>query len=248
VWQGIYEELRDRNFVFLAVALDTAGAAAAGSFARAEGSGPLGPIIQRIMGWSDALWGRSARPTYPILLDEKHIVAERYDMTNVPTTVWIDEEGRIVRPPETAGAGDTVRHIDLTTFTIPDDVAARGQAGRSRYVDAVRDWVHNGGASRFVLSPDAVAARSRGPDDAAARAHACFQLAGWLYRHGRAEAARPWFEEAVRLRPEAWTFRRQMLAVATPGAIGNLAAGPEYWQAVRSFGERPYYEPPDLPD
>lgn len=248
MWQGIYEELRDHGFVILAIALDTAGEAAAGAFARAGDAGALGPLAKRIMGWSDALWARAGRPTYPCLLDVQHGVAELYDITNVPMAVWIDEEGRIVRPPETAGAFDVVRHIDVTTFGIPDEVARQGEDARTRYVDAVRDWVRKGPRSRFALPPEEIARRSRGPGDAAARAQACFQLAAWLWRHGDADAARPYFEEAVRLRPESWTFRRQKLAVADAAAIGNFAAGPEYWEAVQALGDRPYYAPPDLGD
>jgi len=246
VWQGIYEELRDQGFVILAIALDTAGEAAAGAFARAGDAGALGPLAKRIMGWSDALWARAGRPTYPCLLDAQHAVAELYDITNVPMAVWIDEEGRIARLPETAGAFDVVKQIDVKTFSIPDEAARRGEEARSRYVEAVRDWVRHGRRSRYVLSPEEIARRSHGPGEAAARAQACFQLAAWLWRRGDAEAARPLFEEAVRLRPESWTFRRQKLAVADAAAIGNFAAGPEYWEAVQALGDQPYYEPPDL--
>jgi hypothetical protein len=41
----------------------------------------------------------AAKPGYPVLLDERHVVAERYGTRNVPAGVWIVEEGRMVRGP-----------------------------------------------------------------------------------------------------------------------------------------------------
>ena len=40
-------------------------------------------------------WIKAAKPTYPCLIDRRHLVAELYDMVNVPTAVWIDERGKI---------------------------------------------------------------------------------------------------------------------------------------------------------
>jgi alkyl hydroperoxide reductase subunit AhpC len=60
VWQALYEELYDRNFIVLSVALDSGGAS------------------------TTAPWIRAAKPTYPCLIDERHLVAELYGMVNVP--------------------------------------------------------------------------------------------------------------------------------------------------------------------
>ena len=35
-------------------------------------------------------------------MDENHTISALYNMVNVPTGVWINEDGIIVRPPETA--------------------------------------------------------------------------------------------------------------------------------------------------
>ena len=59
-------------------------------------------------------------------------------MVNVPTAVWIDERGHIVRPNEVAYADNrfkNLHHLDAAP-----------------YLDAVRDWVKNGSHSRFVLN------------------------------------------------------------------------------------------------
>ncbi|MGH7823430.1 MAG: hypothetical protein ACREQ9_27020, partial [Candidatus Binatia bacterium] len=71
------------------------------------------------MGWDRSLSERAATPTYPCLIDRDHVVAELYGMVNVPMAAWIDEEGRIVRPAEPAGASDSFRAMNPQTFEIP---------------------------------------------------------------------------------------------------------------------------------
>jgi len=227
--------------VILGVSLDTAGERAAGSFARSAEAGPLARNLPAGV--------KLARATYPLLRDEQHVVAQLYGITNVPVAVWIDERGRIVRPPEPAGSYDVVKHIDVKTFAIPEEITRRASQVRSTYFDAVRDWVKNGEKSRFALSPAEVARRARGIGDAAARGHACFALGAWLWRNGQRDASKRWLEEAVAAQPENWAFRRQKIALADDAAIGNFAATPEFWGAVQKTaeaGER-YYDLIDMP-
>ena len=71
-------------------------------------------------------WIEQAKAEYWCLIDAEHHVAELYGMVNVPQAVWIDEAGRIVRPPENAGSTDHFRMMDLTTRTLaPEHQAAR---------------------------------------------------------------------------------------------------------------------------
>jgi len=241
VWQAIYEELKDRGFVVLAVSLDTAGDRAAAPFTCATDPGPFAANIPAGM--------KLGKPTFPILRDEQHVVAELYEINNVPMAVWIDEHGRVVRPAESAGSYDVVKHIDLATFAIPEEITKRAAAVRQTYFDAVRDWVKNGAKSRFALSPDEVARRAPGASEKSARGHACFALGAWLWRHGQAAASRRWLEEAVSLDPDNWAFRRQKIAVENDAAIGNYAATPEFWENVRRVaaeGKR-YYDRIDMP-
>jgi hypothetical protein len=103
--------------------------------------------LRDIMGWGSDLCAKAAPPTYPCLIDERHIVAQLYNMTNVPMAVWIDEQGHIVRPVEPTGASDGFRKMDRTTFSMPAELAEQGRVARMSYVDAVRDWVKNRNAS-----------------------------------------------------------------------------------------------------
>lgn len=76
VWQQVYEELDDPNFVLICVAEDTGGEAVAG------------PIFD------------AAQPTYIQVIDENHTVSTAFNWINVPSAAWIDETGRIVRIDE----------------------------------------------------------------------------------------------------------------------------------------------------
>jgi len=223
------------------VSLDTAGERAAASFTRSAEAGPLARNLPPGV--------KLSRPNYPLLRDEQHVVAQLYDITNVPMAVWIDESGRVVRPAEPAGTYDVVKHIDTKTFAIPEEITKRAAQVRATYFDAVRDWVKNGAKSRFALSAEDVAKRTHERGETAARGQACFALGAWLWRNGKREASTRWFEEAVAAQPDNWAFRRQKIAVADDAAIGNFAATPEFWQAVQATaaaGKR-YYDLIEMP-
>ncbi len=143
--------------------------------------------------------GQSATPTYPCLIDERHVVAERYGMVNVPTAVWIDEDGFMARPPEPAGASDMFRGMDRQTFEVPSDAAEAGKRTKSFYVEALCDWIERGKQSRHALPPEEVRRRLRGLSRDDSTAAASFRLALWLSKHGEREAAAKHFETAVRL-------------------------------------------------
>jgi len=242
VWQSIYEELKDKNFVIISVAFDTGGVAAVKDWIRPAAPAQLPKELLDIMGWEESVCGRAGTPTYPCLIDEKHIVAELYNMVNVPTAVWIDETGRIVRPAEPAGASDGFRTMDRTTFQMSVEIAAAGKRTRSSYVEALRDWVAKGEASPYALSPEEVRHRMHGPTESDVLATANFRLGQYLYQQGHAQDAQRYFAEAKRLRPESWNFTRQSLELQEPGK----ASGPEFWAAVDALGEQAYYPPIEM--
>ncbi len=130
------------------------------------------------------------------------MVAELYNMVNVPTAVWIDEAGMIVRPNEAAFALDNFRAIT--------------GIDSARYLDALRDWAKNGAKSRFVLTPEAVKQKLKLPSREHAKAAAYFRLAEFLCEQGHRDAAVPYFKRARALRPESWTITRQAFAMGDP--------------------------------
>jgi tetratricopeptide (TPR) repeat protein len=219
VWQALYEELRARNFVVIAVALESRGADAARP------------------------WIELAKPTYPCLIDVDHRVARLYNMVNVPQAVWIDERGHIVRPTETAGVTDDFRRMNPTTFAMPQAEREHAAAARARYLNTIRDWAANGPASRFA--PGDAAARERTPrfTAAVARAHASFRLGRYLVEQGRRDEGLAILEAAVALNPDAWALWRQMADLDTVGKAG----GPQFWARVGALGAKHYYAPVDMP-
>lgn len=214
VWQALQDELAGDGFTVIAVSFDTRAP---------DESRP---------------WIQAAAPTYPCLLDPEHEVADLYNMVNVPNAVWIDEDGRIVRPSEAAGTGDEFR--TMLTGIPPDDLA-RMVRRRERYIQAIRDWVR-GTAGDVVFTPEAAAARARAhtSDDALAFAH--FRFATWLARQGRDDEAHAHLGEARRHKPESWAFRRQSWELEEVGKAG----GPDFWDAVAALGEEPYYPVPEM--
>jgi hypothetical protein len=78
-------------------------------------------------------WIEAARPAHPSLIDTTHTLADRYNIVNVPTILWIDERGRIVRPNDVAFGTDTFKSIT--------GIAAAG------HLAALRAWVRGEAAA-----------------------------------------------------------------------------------------------------
>ncbi len=241
----LYEELKGRGFEIVAVALDTGGKAAVESKIRGDWLGESFEGKPR-MGWSDDLWGRMAPAEYLCLIDEEHLVADLYGMTNVPMAVWIDEEGRIVRPTESAGVSDTAGKRDPKTLELPAEDLAHLEHNRMVYYNAVRDWALKGPESEYALAPDEIRRRIRRPSDSDARAAAHARIGRHLFGVGDHEASRRHFEEATRLCPEKWNYRRQSM-VLEPALVGELNSGPEYWAAREARSEEDYFPPIEMP-
>ena len=215
MWQSLHDELKDRGFTVLAIAMD-------------------GPEAARP-------WIEAAAPAYPCLVDRDHHVADVYGLVNVPQAVWIDESGRIVRGPETAGATDGFRRMDRQRFTMPEEAIEERKRVRERYLEALRDWVHRGADSRHLPGSAALATRMKPADPAIAEAHARFRLGRHLARQGREQEAQAQFALAVRLHPDSWNIWRQTSGKDERG----LASGEAFWARVDALGDRPYYAPVD---
>jgi hypothetical protein len=230
VWQEIRTELHPKGLEVVTVALDTGGAEAAGEF------------IDR------------AQPDHPALIDQEHQLARLLGILNVPSGVWVDEEGTIVRPPETAFPG----RVGAADLPPPKEMPPNAMAvieetmkiriSPKRYLAALRDWAEHGADSRFALDPDEVVRRSapRPPEASLAAAH--FELAQHLHRSGDADGAVPHFAEARRLDPANWTYKRQAWSFADP--VLQVQTGPyegDWLSDIRELGPEKYYAPLDMP-
>jgi hypothetical protein len=125
---------------------------------------------------------------------------------------------------------------------MPAELAAQGRATRMSYVEAVRDWVRNGNASAYALSPDQARTRIEAPSSNEAWANANFRLGQYFLSEGNRAAAQQYFDIAKMLCPESWHFVRQALEMT---GVGN-GSGSEFFAAVDALGERPYYPPAQL--
>lgn len=205
-WQVLYKELKDKNFEIISVAQDTGGAKDAGQ------------------------WITAAKPEYTALVDEQQIITQKYNMVNVPTGVWIDERGRIVRPNEVAFIDDRFK-----SFTNMESAP---------YVNAIRDWVANGAKSIYALSEAELNARLKPPSNDRATADAEFALAEYLYKQNKVVDAIPHFKEAQRLAPDNWNYKRQAWALSN----AERDYGTSFKKEVDKLNGKPYYEPHKLPE
>ena len=142
----------------------------------------------------------AAKPDFTALIDDKQVVTQKYNMVNVPTAVWIDERGRIVRPNEVAFVDDRFK-----SFTGMDSAP---------YVAAIRDWAANGGSSIYVLNETQLKGRLRPQSEDRSKADAEFVLAEYLYEQNKVADAIPHFKEAQRLAPDNWNYKRQAWALS----------------------------------
>jgi hypothetical protein len=232
VWQEVHAELEPLGLTVVTVALDT-DEDAARPFAAA------------------------ASPTHPSLVDPGLSLVAAFGITNVPFGLWVDESGTIVRPAEVAfapragrNAGDAQDQAEAFVRQLPPDrqavVAAMTAAigDTDRYVAAVRDWAHEGAASRFVLAPDEVVARSRPLPWEAAMAAAEFDLGQHLHRAGHGLDATAHFKAARDLDPENWSYAREAFSLADR-SWGSVYER-DLLEEVAAVGPGTFYPPLDL--
>lgn len=209
VWQQVYEEINDPDFVIICAAEDVGGEAVAG------------PIFD------------AANPTYTQVVDVDHIISSAFNFVNVPSSAWINEEGRIVR-------------IDEGTYSKTHAIGEGEQAitfGNDVYTPALKDWVTKGADSEFVQSAEAVTGNIRGHSFDQMKADAAFRLANLFRVHGKKDKAEVYWQMARELNPDSVNFIRQNLTLTEEGSAGDT-----FMQLMGDYVSqgREYYRPLDL--
>ena len=156
-------------------------------------------------------------------MDASHSVSSAFHFVNVPTGVWIDERGRIIRPGEPAW-----------TSTRTDTYGGRRLAIEGEaYVSALRDWVTNGERSEYVVSDEDYQRRVTPRSATEMEAEASFKLGVWFQQAGNAALATKYFERAQQLNPDDWNYHRQEWSFT--GEAGRK------WLEKFQKLEQPYY-------
>lgn len=223
MWQALREELFPRGLEVVTVALDTGG-----------------PDVVRP-------WIEAAQPSHPSLIDRAHELDTLFGIVNVPSGVWIDEAGVIVRPPETAYPRrpaflDREIPAEATPQQFAQITAVRQlRIEADEYVAALRDWVANGAESRYALMPDEVFARSRPRPMEESLAAAHFELGQHLHLAGAPDAAIRHFRVASELQPDNWTYKRQAWSLLPAGVSSNEVYGTDWLTDVQKIGAENYY-------
>jgi peroxiredoxin len=104
LWAQLREQVRPQGLEIVTVAMDSAGAEAGREF------------VER------------AAPKHPALIDATHTLGARFGVTNVPSGIWIDESGTIVRPAEPAFPGRVVIFEELRAADLAAEQQATGES------------------------------------------------------------------------------------------------------------------------
>ncbi len=175
-WQQLADELADDGLSVVAVAFD-------------QDPEDVRPFTEEV--------------TLPVLLDSAHLLSELYAISNVPTVVWIDADGRVARPNTPAFGTDTF--VDF--HGVP--------AGP--HLDAIRAWVRTGDAG----APDGPAPEEMDLTDDEVTARLLFRIGAYLARCGRDEEAAERLARATELAPLDFTVARAAMPLTGRDPFGE---------------------------
>jgi hypothetical protein len=166
-------------------------------------------------------------------VDVDHIISSAFNFVNVPSSAWVDENGKIVR-------------IDEGTYSKTHAIGEGEQAitfGNDVYTPALKDWVTKGADSEFVQSAEAVTGNIRGHSFDQLKADAAFRLGNLFRAHGQKEKAEVYWQIARELNPDSVNFIRQNLTLTEEGSAGET-----FMQLMGDYVSegREYYCPLDL--
>ena len=146
------------------------------------------------------------------MIDTGHRLAELYHIVNVPTIIWIDEDGKVCRPNDSQFGSDT--------FT-----AFHGKRS-APYLDMIRAWVRDGSGT---LPADELRELRIAPTPESQLARTERALAWTLSELERGEAAERHFRRADELAPHDWTIRRGSMPIR-----GMNPFGPEFFELAEA--------------
>lgn len=195
-WQVFYESLEAEDFIIIAAAQDTGGVEVA------------------------LPWYERAGTSFVSLIDENHTISSLYQLVNVPSAVWIDEKGMVIRIDE----GTYATKHKMGTF----------EFGRDDYAPMVRDWVMRGGESDYAsgnVLPDLRLS------DEKRLAEPNFKLGVYFHRQGDPAKADHYWSVAQQLNPDSWNYHRQDWSFTPEQASEN------WTRKVQQLEGKPYYRP-----
>jgi peroxiredoxin len=197
-WQAVADELGDEDFDIVGVAVD-------------ESSELVEPFTDGIR--------------FPILLDSDRVFCETYGVVNVPTIIWVDDDGTIARP-------------NIQAFSDDAWVEFHGKPS-GPHLDELRRWVVDG-----QLPEVDVAAMRPTTSEGEQLARTEFRVALELRRRDRPDAARLHFDRATELAPDDFTIWRAALQLT-----GDDPFGSTFFERYEEWKQRTggYSYPGDLP-
>jgi peroxiredoxin len=176
-WDALGHELADKGLTILAIALDD----------DPEDVRPFTTGVQ-----------------IPVLLDRQHVLSELYAVSNVPTIIWIDETGTIVRPNSVAFGTDTF--ADFTGVT------------SGPHLDAVRHWVLD---EEVSLSRDDAAGAVHDLSDDEIDSRLLFRVGIEARRQGEGSVAEAYLRRASSLAPMDFSVTRAAMPLLGEDPFGQ---------------------------
>jgi peroxiredoxin len=188
-WQALADELADDGLVVTAVALD-------------DDPEEVRPFSRDL--------------DMAVLIDRQHLLSELYAVSNVPTVVWIDEAGTIVRPNGLAFGTDTF--ADFTGVS------------SAPHLEAVRRWVLDG---ELPLDPADAAGAVADLTDNEIDARLHFRVGAEVRRQGDTEVAERHLRRAGELTPMDFSVRRAAMPLLGEDPFGQAFLDLyDEWQAI----------------
>ena len=189
LWQRFVDEMGDPSLQIVAVAID-------------QNPEDVAPWVEEV--------------SFDVFLDPERSFCDAYGITNVPTVVWIDEGGDVVRSNSIEFADDTF--VDFHG------------SHSGPHLDQLRSWVTDDRAPDDAEDLKA----DRHPATAAERGgRAAFRIATELAANGARPAAAEWVARAEALAPDDFTIWRAGLQL-----IGEDPFGPKFFERYEAWKER----------